>query len=144
MKQSKFRIRFMWKILLSSCLLHLEFISFIKAEGNNISKYHSRWTRRVRYCWRSKDEFTGDVLLWTPTHGCAVLSGPARTYISSLWTLDLAWRICWEWWMIGTDGENARESGKFMLSATVNNSVSPYSSKQSFTDTKFIYHSGWV
>ena len=24
-------------------------------------------------------------------------------YITSVWTLDVVWRICFEWWMIGTD-----------------------------------------
>ena len=35
--------------------------------------------------------------------------------ISSVEILDRVWKTCWEWWMIGTDGE--RESGKFVLSA---------------------------
>ena len=32
------------------------------------------------HCWRSKDELISDVLLWTPTYGCA----RARTYIQQL------------------------------------------------------------
>ena len=35
-------------------------------------------------CWRSKDELISDVLLWTPTHGCARVGRPARTYIQQL------------------------------------------------------------
>ena len=40
--------------------------------------------RRIRHaghCWRSRDELTSDVLLWTPTHGRAKAGRPARTYI---------------------------------------------------------------
>ena len=40
-----------------------------------------RWTRYVGHCWRSKDEFLSDVLLWTPSHGRAKVWQPARTYI---------------------------------------------------------------
>ena len=41
-------------------------------------------TRHAGYCWRSKDELISDVLLWTPTHGCARVGRPARTYIQQL------------------------------------------------------------
>ena len=34
-------------------------------------------------------------------------------YISSMWTLDVVWETCWEWWRIGMDRK--RESGKSML-----------------------------
>ena len=43
--------------------------------------------RRVRhagYCWRSRYELIGDVLLWTPTYGRAKAGRPARTYIQQL------------------------------------------------------------
>ena len=40
--------------------------------------------RRTRHCWRSKDELTRDVLLWTPRHGRAKAGRPARTYIQQL------------------------------------------------------------
>ena len=43
-----------------------------------------RRTRHARHCWRSKDELISDVLLWTPTHGCARVGRPARTYIQQL------------------------------------------------------------
>ena len=36
------------------------------------------------FCWRSKDELISDVLLWTPTHGCARVGRPVRTYIQQL------------------------------------------------------------
>ena len=38
-------------------------------------------------------------------------------HISSVWTLDVVWRICWEWWMIGMDRE--KESGNSILSASL-------------------------
>ena len=43
-----------------------------------------RWTRHVGHCWRSRDELISDVLLWTPTHGCAKAGQPAWTYIQQL------------------------------------------------------------
>ena len=43
-----------------------------------------RRTRHAGHCWRSKDELICDVLLWTPTHGCASVGRPARTYIQQL------------------------------------------------------------
>ena len=36
------------------------------------------------HCCRSKDELISDVLLWTPTYGCAKVGRPARTYIQQL------------------------------------------------------------
>ena len=43
-----------------------------------------RQTRHAGHCWRSKDELISDVLLWTPTYGCAKVGRPARTYIQQL------------------------------------------------------------
>ena len=43
-----------------------------------------RRSRHAGHCWRSKDELISDVLLWTPTHGCARVGRPARTYIQQL------------------------------------------------------------
>ena len=43
-------------------------------------------TRHGNYpsCWRSRDEFISDVLLWTPTYGRAKAGQPARTYTLQL------------------------------------------------------------
>ena len=41
--------------------------------------------RHAGHCWRSRDELISDVLLWTPTHGCAKAGWPARTYIQQLY-----------------------------------------------------------
>ena len=38
-------------------------------------------TRHARHCWKSKNEFMSDVLLWTPTRGQTSVSQPAKTYI---------------------------------------------------------------
>ena len=38
----------------------------------------------IGHCWRSRDELISDVLLWTPTHGCAKAGRPAQTYIQQL------------------------------------------------------------
>ena len=43
-----------------------------------------RRTRHAGHCWRSKDELISDVLLWTPTCGCAKVGRPVRTYIQQL------------------------------------------------------------
>ena len=43
-----------------------------------------RRTRHAGHCWRSRDELISDVLLWTPTDGCAKAGRPARTYIQQL------------------------------------------------------------
>ena len=44
-----------------------------------------RRTRQPGYCWRSRDELIGDVLLWTPTCGRSKTGRPAWTYIQQLW-----------------------------------------------------------
>ena len=36
-----------------------------------------RPTRHARHCWRSRDDFISDVLLWTPTYGWAKAGQPA-------------------------------------------------------------------
>ena len=36
------------------------------------------------HCWRSKDELISNVLLWTPTYGCAKAGRPAQTYMQQL------------------------------------------------------------
>ncbi len=41
-------------------------------------------TRPVGHCWRNRNEFISDVLLWTPSHGQAKAGRPARTYIQQL------------------------------------------------------------
>ena len=43
-----------------------------------------RRTRHTGHCWRSRDVFISDVLLWTPSHGRAKTGRPARTYIQRL------------------------------------------------------------
>ena len=43
-----------------------------------------RRTRDAWHCWRSRDEFISDVLLWTPTYSCSKAGRPTRTYIQQL------------------------------------------------------------
>ena len=45
----------------------------------------SRRTRHAEHCWRSKDEFISNVLLWTPTYGQTKAGRAARTYIQQLY-----------------------------------------------------------
>ena len=40
--------------------------------------------RHAGHCWRSRDEFISDVLLWTPSQGRAKAGRPARTYLQQL------------------------------------------------------------
>ena len=67
-----------------------------------------RRTRRVGHCWKSKDEFISDVLLWTSTYGNDRIGRPARTYLHQLCEdTGCSLEGCREWWMIGTDGERS-------------------------------------
>ena len=43
-----------------------------------------RRTIHAGHCWRSRDELIRDVLLWTPSHGRAIIGRPARTYMQQL------------------------------------------------------------
>ena len=43
-----------------------------------------RRARHAGHCWRSRDEFISDVLLWNPSHGRAKAGRQARTYIQQL------------------------------------------------------------
>ena len=43
-----------------------------------------RQTRHAGHCWRSRDEFISDVLLWTPSHWRAKAGQLARIYIQQL------------------------------------------------------------
>ena len=80
-----------------------------------------RWTRYVGHCWRSEKGFIGEVLLWTPTHGRASFSRPARTYSHQFCTdtgcsledlpETMVYRDGWR------ERERERESGKSVLSA---------------------------
>ena len=45
-----------------------------------------RWIRHVGHCWRSKAKFISNVLLWIPSHRCASVGRPARTYLQQLST----------------------------------------------------------
>ena len=40
-----------------------------------------RRTRLARHCWRSRDEFDNDALLWTPSYGRAIAG---RSYVQQL------------------------------------------------------------
>ena len=51
-----------------------------------------RRTRHAGHCWRNRDDFISDVLLWTPLNGRAKARRPARTYIQQL-CADTGWTI---------------------------------------------------
>ena len=82
-----------------------------------------RRTRHAGHCWRSKDELISDVLLWTPTYGCAKAGRPARTYIQQLCEdTGCNLKTCRRRWMIGRSGE--RGSGISVLAAQHDDDVS--------------------
>ena len=75
-----------------------------------------RQNRHAGHCWRSKDEFIRDILLWTPTHGRAKAARPARTYIQQVCEdTDVVLNTYLGRWMIGRSGE--RGSGISVLPA---------------------------
>ena len=43
-----------------------------------------RQSKCAGHCWRSRDKLISDVLLWTPSHGCAKAGRPTQTYIQQL------------------------------------------------------------
>ena len=43
-----------------------------------------RRTRHAGHCWRSKEEFISDVVLWTPAYSQAKARRPSWTYIQQL------------------------------------------------------------
>ena len=56
----------------------------IRRPASHHENYTIRRTGHVGHCWRSKDEFISDVLLWTPAYGQAKAKRTARTYIQQL------------------------------------------------------------
>ena len=44
-----------------------------------------RQIKHAEHCWRSKDKTISNVILCTPTHRCASVSQPVKTYICQLW-----------------------------------------------------------
>ena len=75
-----------------------------------------RRRRHVEHCWRSKNKLIRNVLLWTPTHGCATVGRPKRTYFRQLYgnsgykLEDLQGALDYR------DGWGESESGKPVLS----------------------------
>ena len=56
----------------------------IRPPASHHENYPVRRTRHTGHCWRSKDELTSGVLLWTPAYGQAKAERPARTYVQHL------------------------------------------------------------
>ena len=75
-----------------------------------------RWNRHAGHYWRNKDKFINDVLLWTLFHRRTGVDDQLELISSSSVLIqDVAWKTCWERWMIETSGE--RGSWKSMLAA---------------------------
>ena len=56
----------------------------IQPPPSHVKTIPIRRTRHTEHCWRSKDELTSDVLLWTLSHRRASVGRPARTYLQQL------------------------------------------------------------
>ena len=74
-----------------------------------ITYHFTNHTRHAGNCWRSNDEHISGVIPWTHTQGLYWVGRLAKTYISSMWALDIAWRTFQERLMIGTDSKKVRE-----------------------------------
>ena len=64
--------------------------------------------------------------IWTPTHGFVHVGQPAKTYINSVWTLDVVWRTYQEWWIIGIDSKRESGNSQMMNKTLLKSSVSRY------------------
>ena len=73
-----------------------------------------RRTRHAEHCWRSRDEFIRDVLLWTPTHGRAKQDDQhEHTFSSYVMIRDVVLKTFLGRWTIGRSGK--RGSGISVL-----------------------------
>ena len=69
-----------------------------------------RRTRHAGHCWRSKDEFISDVLLWTPHMAKQKQDDQLEhTYSSYVRIQDVTLKTCQKRWMIGRSGERVRD-----------------------------------
>ena len=77
----------------------------------------ARWTRPAGHCWRSRNEFISDVLLWTPTYGQEKKQDDQleHTFSSYVRKRDVALKTYQRRWTIGRSGE--RGSGISVLAA---------------------------
>ena len=71
-----------------------------------------RRTRHAGHCWRNRDKFRSDVLLWTSSHDRAKAVRPARLYIKQL---SVALKTYRKRWTVGRSGK--RGSGISVLMA---------------------------
>ena len=76
--------RMLWEILNKSWRQHLTKQQLYSHLSSITKTIQVRQTRHAGHCWRSRDEFINDVLLWTPSHRQAKARQPARTYIQQL------------------------------------------------------------
>ena len=66
---------------MSSCSFK---ILIIQPPTTRHENYQNWRTRHAVHCWRSRDEFVSDVLLWTPSHGRPKAGRAAWTYLQQL------------------------------------------------------------
>ena len=105
-----------------SGLLDIIFILLWKKKGpqhymvqHRFNKLHPRKSLNRNYVGFdeiSQGTNSCDVLLWTPTTGCANVGQLSRTYISSVQTGDVVWKICPGQWMIWTVEERKFEKSE--------------------------------
>ena len=112
----------LWVILNESWRQHLKKQQLYGHLPPIMKPIQVRRTGHAGRCWRSRDEFISNILLWTPSHGQAKAGWPARTYIQQFcadtgcsledlpgamddrdgWQ-EKVWEICagsaiWWWW----------------------------------------------
>ena len=76
-------------------------------------------TRYVRHGWKTKQEFSSDVLEWIPTYGLISIAWPIKTtFINSVHKLGVILRTNKDRWPIGA--VDNRESRKSMLPTYLN------------------------
>ena len=93
------------------CICQNRYVLGVVGVGNNV-----RRTKRVGYCWGSKDELISDILPSTPSIGRAMQDDLLEPiYNSSVLIQDIALKTSWEQWTIETGSK--RGSGRSLLTS---------------------------
>ena len=90
--------------------------SFQRKDSINLTSivsvgYHVTRRTYAKHCWRNKEELMFETIFFLRPQ---LMNVPVLGYqqelicISSVWTVDVVWKILWERWMIETDGEIGR------------------------------------
>ena len=89
----------------------LTYITAVRPRISYLTTIQVRRTQHVECCWRSTDE-----VIMTFFYGSVHTDVPVtadQQELSSVWTLEVVWKICFERWMMRTDWK--RQPGKSVL-----------------------------